>query len=180
MASTYLADRCGFGQRVGVYVHKAPHFHLTANDDAPIIMCGPGTGIAPFRAFLEERQARKAAGKSWLFFGDQHEASDYLYRDQIAQMQDDGTLSRLSLAWSRDGKAKVYVQDKMIEAGREVFEWFEAGACFYICGDESRMAGDVDKALRQIIAEHGGRDEAGVQAYLDQMIQDHRYQRDVY
>ena len=180
VASTYLADRCGFGQRVGVYVHKAPHFHLTANDDAPIIMCGPGTGIAPFRAFLEERQARQAAGKSWLFFGDQHEASDYLYRDQIAQMQDDGTLSRLSLAWSRDGKEKVYVQDKMIEAGREVFEWFEAGACFYICGDASRMAGDVDKALRQIIAEHGGRDEAGVQAYLDQMIQDHRYQRDVY
>ncbi|MEM9916366.1 MAG: flavodoxin domain-containing protein [Planctomycetota bacterium] len=188
VASTFLADRCGFGGRVGVYVHKAPHFHLTANDAAPIIMCGPGTGIAPFRAFLEERQARKTAasgggadvGKSWLFFGDQHEKTDYLYRDQLAEMQADGTLSKLSLAWSRDGDEKVYVQDLMRQNAAELFAWLEDGGHFYICGDASRMAGDVDKALRDIIAEHGQLDDAGVQAYLDRMVDEHRYQRDVY
>ncbi|MBB6431249.1 diflavin oxidoreductase [Algisphaera agarilytica] len=184
VASTFLADRCGFGGRVGVYVHKAPHFHLTDNDTAPVIMCGPGTGIAPFRAFLEERQARKAAGaevgESWLFFGDQHEATDFLYREQLAEMQADGTLSKLSLAWSRDGDEKVYVQDLMRKNAAEVFAWFENGGHFYICGDASRMAGDVDKALRDIIAEQGQFDEAGVQAYMDKLVDEHRYQRDVY
>jgi len=180
VASTYLADRCGFGQRVGVYIHKAPHFHLTDNDAAPVIMCGPGTGIAPFRAFLEERQARHAPGKNWLFFGDQHEACDFLYRDQLAAMQADGTLDRLSLAWSRDGKAKVYVQDKMREASFELFSWLEAGAHFYICGDAARMAGDVDTALRDIIKTHGNLDDAGVQDYMDRLVEQHRYQRDVY
>ncbi|MEO0513681.1 MAG: flavodoxin domain-containing protein [Planctomycetota bacterium] len=184
VASTFLADRCGFGGRVGVYVHKAPHFHLTQNDQAPIIMVGPGTGIAPFRAFLEERQARQTAGvtvgPSWLFFGDQHEATDYLYRDQLAAMQADGTLTNLSLAWSRDGSEKVYVQDLMRKHAAELFAWLEDGGHFYVCGDASRMAGDVDLALRDIIAEHGQRDDAGVQAYLDQMVEQHRYQRDVY
>ncbi len=184
VASTFLADRCGFGGRVGVYVHKAPHFHLTDHDLAPIIMVGPGTGIAPFRAFLEERQTRRAAGvsvgPSWLFFGDQHEATDFLYRDQLAAMQADGTLKHLSLAWSRDGDNKVYVQDLMRQNAAELFAWLEDGGHFYICGDASRMAGDVDLALRDIIAEHGQRDKAGVQAYLDQMIDEHRYQRDVY
>lgn len=180
VASTYLADRCGFGQRVGVYVHKAPHFHLTENDDAPAIMCGPGTGIAPFRAFLEERHARDAAGENWLFFGDQHEATDFLYREQLTELQEAGTLTKLSLAWSRDGKDKVYVQDKMREAGEEMFAWLEKGAYFYICGDASRMAGDVDKALRQIIGQYGNLDEAGVQAYMDKLVEQHRYQRDVY
>lgn len=180
VASTYLADRCGFGQRVGVYVHKAPHFRLTDDDAAPVIMCGPGTGIAPFRAFLEERRERGAAGRNWLFFGDQHEATDFLYRPQIEGFVADGTLDRLSLAWSRDGKRKVYVQDRMREAGAELFEWLEAGAYFYVCGDASRMAGDVDAALRQIIAEHGGLDEAGASAYMDRLVEQHRYQRDVY
>lgn len=180
VASTYLADRCGFGQRVGVYIHKAPHFHLTDNDDAPVIMCGPGTGIAPFRAFLEERQARGAAGKNWLFFGDQHEANDFLYREQLTSLQSDGTLDRLSLAWSRDSGQKVYVQDRMREAAAELFAWLEDGAYFYICGDASRMAGDVDTALRQIIAEHGGLSDAAVEDYMDTLVKEHRYQRDVY
>ena len=184
VASTFLADRCGFGGRVGVYVHKAPHFHLTANDAAPIIMCGPGTGIAPFRAFLEERQARQndgaEVGESWLFFGDQHEKTDFLYREQLEAMQADGTLTKLSLAWSRDGDQKVYVQDKMREHAAEIFAWFERGGHFYICGDASRMAGDVDKALRDIIAQQGGLDETGVQAYMDKLVDEHRYQRDVY
>ncbi len=180
VASTFLADRCGFGGRVGVYVHKAPHFHLTANDDAPVIMVGPGTGIAPFRAFLEERQARKAAGKNWLFFGDQHEASDYLYRDELEAMTADGTLDQLSLAWSRDGKEKVYVQSLMRQQADELFEWMEAGGHFYVCGDAARMAGDVDATLRAIIGEKKGLDEAGVQAYMDTLVADGRYQRDVY
>jgi len=184
VASTYLADRCGFGERVGVYVHKSPHFQLTDNDLAPIIMCGPGTGIAPFRAFLEERQARQAGGatigESWLFFGDQHEKTDFLYREQLAEMQTDGTLSRLSLAWSRDSDAKVYVQDLMRESGAELFTWFERGAHFYICGDAARMAGDVDKALRQIVAEHGGMDDQAASAWVDAMAREGRYQRDVY
>lgn len=184
VASTYLADRCGFGGRVGVYVHKAPHFHLTDNDQAPVIMCGPGTGIAPFRAFLEERQARKAGGievgESWLFFGDQHEATDFLYRDQLKQIQANGILNRLSLAWSRDGDERVYVQDRMREEGSELYEWLERGAHFYICGDASRMAGDVDEALREIVAEHGGMDEAEASKFVDVMIREGRYQRDVY
>ncbi|NJN36943.1 MAG: hypothetical protein HC794_07650 [Nitrospiraceae bacterium] len=180
VASTYLADRCGFGQRVGVYVHRAPHFHLTDDDAAPVIMCGPGTGIAPFRAFLEERHARGAAGKNWLFFGDQHEATDFLYREQLAELKQAGTLTRLSLAWSRDGKDKVYVQNLMQEEAAQVFAWLEQGAYFYICGDASRMAGDVDTTLRRIIAEQGGLDEKGVEDYMDRLVKAHRYQRDVY
>ena len=180
VASTFLADRCGFGGRVGVYVHKAPHFYLTSNDDAPVIMVGPGTGIAPFRAFLEEREARGAKGKNWLFFGDQHEATDYLYHEQLGQLQEKGVLTHLSLAWSRDGRDKVYVQSKMREAADELFEWLEQGACFYVCGDAARMAGDVDKALREIIGERKGLDANGVQDYMDTMVKEHRYQRDVY
>ena len=180
VASTFLADRCGFGGRVGVYVHKAPHFHLTDDDDAPVIMVGPGTGIAPFRAFLEERRARDAKGPNWLFFGDQHEATDYLYRDELAAMTDDGTLDRLSLAWSRDGKDKVYVQSLMRKQADELFDWMEHGGHFYVCGDASRMAGDVDATLRSVIAEKKGLDEAGVQAYMDALVAAGRYQRDVY
>ncbi|MEM6259596.1 MAG: flavodoxin domain-containing protein [Planctomycetota bacterium] len=184
VASTYLADRCGFGERVGVYVHKSPHFHLTPNDQAPIIMCGPGTGIAPFRAFLEERQARKAEGieigESWLFFGDQHEETDFLYREELAAMQADQTLTKLSLAWSRDGQEKVYVQDRMRQQSEELFRWLDRGAHFYICGDASRMAGDVDKALREIVAEHGGMDPAKASEFVDTLAREGRYQRDVY
>lgn len=184
VASTYLADRCQFGGRVGVYIHKAPHFHLTDNDSAPIIMCGPGTGIAPFRAFLEERQVRKASGsevgKSWLFFGDQHEKTDFLYREQLNEMRADGTLTRLDLAWSRDGDEKVYVQDLMRKNGAEIFAWFERGAHFYICGDASRMAGDVDLALRQIVAEHGKMDASAAAQWVDVLKSEGRYQRDVY
>ena len=180
VASTFLADRCGFAGRVGVYVHKAPHFHLTGDDDAPVIMVGPGTGIAPFRAFLEERQARGAVGKNWLFFGDQHAATDFLYREQLESMVDQGVLNNLSLAWSRDGAQKVYVQTLMRQQAGELFEWMEAGAYFYVCGDAARMAGDVDTALREIIGEKKGLDEAGVQAYMDALVAAGRYQRDVY
>ncbi|MEM1110146.1 MAG: sulfite reductase subunit alpha [Planctomycetota bacterium] len=179
VASTFLADRCGCGTNVGVYLQRSAHFHLPA-PEAPLIMVGPGTGIAPFRAFLEERAVAEAPGKNWLFFGDQHEATDFLYREELTDLQEKGVLNKLSLAWSRDGDQKVYVQDKMREAGKELFEWLEDGGCFYVCGDASRMAVDVDKALRQVIGEYGGLDEAGVEAYMERLNDEHRYQRDVY
>lgn len=180
VASTYLGARLAAGGAIGVYVQKSAHFHLPADDDQPLIMIGPGTGIAPFRAFLEERAARGATGRNWLFFGDQHAACDYLYRDQIEAWGADGLLTRTSLAWSRDGAEKVYVQTLLEQDGAEVFDWLEAGAAVYICGDASRMAADVDRSLRRIIATHGGKSDTEVGAYIDAMVKGHRYQRDVY
>ncbi|MEM6727776.1 MAG: flavodoxin domain-containing protein [Pseudomonadota bacterium] len=180
VASTYLGERLPECGQVGVYVQKSAHFHPPADDTKPLIMIGPGTGIAPFRAFLEEREARGATGKNWLFFGDQHAASDYLYKDEIEGWQASGLLSQLSLAWSRDGAEKVYVQTLLEAARDEVFAWLEDGAAIYICGDASRMAVDVEKALLRIIAHGTGADEAAAQAYLDDMAAAHRYQRDVY
>ncbi|MEL7231337.1 MAG: hypothetical protein AAGJ85_02370, partial [Pseudomonadota bacterium] len=180
VASTYLGGRLTEGGNVGVYVQKSAHFHIPADDTVPLIMIGPGTGIAPFRAFLEEREARNAEGKNWLFFGDQHEACDYLYRDQIEAWQETGVLTKASLAWSRDGDEKVYVQTLLKQDGADVFSWLEAGAAIYICGDATRMAADVDKALREIIMEHGNRSETEAAAYMDTLSASHRYQRDVY
>ena len=180
VASTFLGDRLGAGGTLGVYLQRSPHFHIPHNDEAPLIMIGPGTGIAPFRAFLEEREARKATGKNWLFFGDQHEAQDYLYKDQIEHWKSSGVLSQLSLAWSRDTAQKIYVQTLIVEQGAEFYAWLEQGGYIYICGDASRMAADVDKAIRSVIGEHGGVDEAGVNAYMDRLVAEHRYQRDVY
>ncbi|MEM6408252.1 MAG: flavodoxin domain-containing protein [Pseudomonadota bacterium] len=180
VASTYLGERLGEGSMIGVYVQKSAHFHPPENDETPLIMIGPGTGIAPFRAFLEEREARNAQGKNWLFFGDQHESCDYLYRDEIEGWLETGVLSELSLAWSRDGTEKVYVQTLLEQRGDEVFAWLEQGAAIYICGDASRMAVDVEAALLRIISKGVGCDDAGAKAYLDKMASEHRYQRDVY
>ncbi len=180
VASTYLGDRLNDGGMVGVYVQKSAHFHPPADDTKPLIMIGPGTGIAPFRAFLEEREARGATGKNWLFFGDQHAACDYLYGDSIEKWTESGLLNELSLAWSRDGADKVYVQTILEQRGDEVFAWLEEGAAIYICGDASRMAADVEKALLAVIAKGKACDAEGAQAYLDQMSSDGRYQRDVY
>ena len=180
VASTFLGNRLGAGGTVGVYLQRSAHFHIPANDDAPLIMIGPGTGIAPFRAFLEEREARRAKGKNWLFFGDQHEAEDYLYRNQITEWQNSLLLTHLSLAWSRDTSEKIYVQTLIKKQGAEFFAWLQEGGYIYICGDASRMAADVDKALRQVIAEHGHLDDVGVQTYVDKLVAEHRYQRDVY
>ncbi|MCY4181193.1 MAG: flavodoxin domain-containing protein, partial [Litoreibacter sp.] len=166
VASTYLGERLAEGSMVGVYVQKSAHFHPPADDDTPLIMIGPGTGIAPFRAFLEEREARGATGKNWLFFGDQHENCDYLYRESIEKWAESGLLNELSLAWSRDGAEKVYVQTLLEERGEEVFAWLEEGAAIYICGDASRMAVDVEAALLRVIAKGAGTDEAGAKAYL--------------
>ena len=180
IASTFLADRCGSGSTVRVYVQHTPHFRLPDDDITPIIMVGPGTGVAPFRAFLGERAARHAPGRAWLFFGDQHEQSDFLYREQLTGWRNDGVLSRLDLAWSRDAADKVYVQHRMIERGRELWRWLEDGAHFYVCGDAGRMASDVDAALHALIGEHGHMTDDEAAHYVKRLTREHRYQRDVY
>ena len=179
-ASTYLAERVSPGDPVKIYVQKGHGFALPADGATPIVMVGPGTGIAPFRAFLQERMATKAAGKAWLFFGHQRRGCDFFYEDEIAAMQVAGVLTRLSLAWSRDGASKTYVQDRMREEGAELLAWIEQGAHFYVCGDAKRMAADVDRALHEIVAVHGRRDEAGTKAYVAALRQAGRYQTDVY
>ncbi|OZC29948.1 sulfite reductase subunit alpha [Gordonia polyisoprenivorans] len=179
VCSTFLADRRHDGDTVDVFITPNKSFRLPA-DDAATIMIGPGTGIAPFRAFLHERQARGCSGQNWLFFGDRHHATDYLYADEIDQFRADGVLTRVDLAFSRDQDRKVYVQDRMREQGAELFAWLESGAHLYVCGDATRMARDVETTLTEIIAEHGSRsaDQAG--DYLDQLKKDKRYLRDVY
>jgi len=145
-----------------------------------VIMVGPGTGIAPFRAFLEDRQAKHATGDNWLFFGDQHRASDFLYEEQLMAMLKDGTLTRLDLAFSRDQPHKIYVQDRLQEHTKELFEWLERGAYFYVCGDATRMAKSVEQALLDAIAQGANCTPDVATQYLDTMKKQKRYQRDVY
>lgn len=180
VCSTFLADRCMDKTPLPVFVHHNNAFRLPADPATPVIMVGPGTGIAPFRAFLEERKASGATGKNWLFFGDQHEATDYLYRDELEAFLSDGTLNRLDLAWSRDGAEKVYVQHRMLEHAETLFAWLEEGAAFYVCGDASRMAKDVDAALLDVIRTAGGLTEDAAADYLKQLKRAKRYLRDVY
>jgi sulfite reductase (NADPH) flavoprotein alpha-component len=143
-------------------------------------MIGPGTGIAPFRAFIEERIAKGATGKNWLFFGDQHQATDYLYQPEWEKYLESGHLHKVDLAFSRDQAEKIYVQDRMRQNAAQIWEWIDAGGYFYVCGDASRMAKDVNQALIDIAAEQGGMDEAAASAYVKQMQKDKRYGRDVY
>lgn len=180
VASTYLADNVTPGEKVPVYLHHNKNFKLPTDPTAPVIMVGPGTGIAPFRAFLEERAATSADGPCWLFFGDQHYTTDFLYQLELQQFLENGTLDRLDLAFSRDQKNKVYVQQRMLERGAEIFRWLEEGASFYVCGDAQRMAGDVHEALIEIVAAHGNRPKSSAGAYLDRLKKMRRYQRDVY
>lgn len=180
VASTFLAERVEPGETVPVYVQRAHGFGLPANPETPIIMCGPGTGIAPFRAFLHDRRATKAPGRNWLFFGHQRRASDFFYEDELGAMKEEGLLTNLTLAWSRDGDEKIYVQDRMRERGAELFAWLEQGAHFYVCGDAKRMAKDVELALVDIVVAHGGRSAETAQAYLAGLKKAGRYQADVY
>ena len=182
VASTFMADRVGLapGQRVSVFVHPSPGFRLPENGDTPVIMVGPGTGIAPFRSFLQDRHARGARGKNWLFFGDQRESCDFLYQDELNQYLSEGSLARLDTAFSRDQAEKIYVQTRMLEHGAQLWNWLEDGAHFYVCGDAKRMAKDVDNALHQIAREHGHLDEAGAKTFVQSLIKTKRYQRDVY
>lgn len=181
VCSTFLADRC---EAPRIFLNPSPHFRPPADPARDCIMIGPGTGIAPFRAFLQDRQATGApgskAGRNWLFFGEQHEATDFYYRDQIAAWAQDGHLTRLSLAFSRDQAEKIYVQHRMIEQGADLWAWIDNGAHIYVCGDASRMARDVDAALLRIIADHGGMDHARARDHLSAMQRDKRYLRDVY
>lgn len=179
VASSFLSERMA-GHKVGVFVQPSHGFRPPSDGDAPLIMVGPGTGIAPFRAFLEERQACGHGGKNWLFFGDQRASTDYLYQSELEAWQHSGLLSKLDLAWSRDGANKVYVQHKMLEHGAQLWRWLDEGGHFAVCGDASRMAKDVDKALHQIVAEHGGQGEDGAKQYIAQLAKEGRYGRDVY
>ncbi|MEV0674431.1 sulfite reductase flavoprotein subunit alpha [Mycobacterium sp. NPDC050441] len=176
VASTYLAERT---QTVRVHLRPNHHFRLPAGD-VPIIMIGPGTGIAPFRAFLQERQAAAAPGRSWLFFGDRRRATDFLYGDELTGFVESGTLTRLDMAFSRDQSTKVYVQQRMLENAAELFAWLQDGAYLYVCGDADRMAKDVDATLHEIIADNGSMDADAAHAYVNDLIKTHRYLRDVY
>lgn len=180
VCSTYLSDRIAEGDKADVFVTANKHFKIPADNDAPMIMVGPGTGIAPFRAFVEERKAIGAKGQNWLFFGDQHYLTDFLYQTEWQDYLADGFLTKLDVAFSRDQEKKVYVQDRMRENSAELFEWLEKGASFYVCGDASRMATDVDLALHEIIEKEGGKSNEDAVAYVKKLKTDKRYLRDVY
>lgn len=179
-ASSYLADRLPEDAEVRVFVEHNDNFRLPANPDTPVIMVGPGTGIAPFRAFLQEREAQGADGKNWLFFGNPHFTQDFLYQVEWQRYVKSGLLSKISLAFSRDQANKIYVQDRLREAGLELYQWLEAGAHFYVCGDANHMAKDVQEALLDVIAEHGQKSREEAEEYLSELRRAKRYQRDVY
>lgn len=180
VCSTFLADLTNNTTEIRCFFTPNKVFRVPENNDLPIIMVGPGTGIAPFRAFLQERQFRGATGKNWLFFGDRNAATDFIYRDELEEMSNSGLLNRLDLAFSRDQEEKIYVQDKMREHGAELFAWLEQGGYFFVCGDAYAMAKDVDKALHDVIATHGNKTEQQAIDYVNQLKKNKRYVRDVY
>jgi sulfite reductase (NADPH) flavoprotein alpha-component len=180
VCSTLLADRTNTGERRAIYIQPNKKFRLPQQSDAPIIMIGPGTGIAPFRAFLHQRRALSATGKNWLFFGERSAATDFLYRDELESMLSDKHLTHLDLAFSRDQDHKVYVQDKMLEQAPRFWSWLQDGASIYVCGDAARMAKDVDATLHAIVAQQGNLDSEAATEYVQTLKDDHRYHRDVY
>jgi sulfite reductase (NADPH) flavoprotein alpha-component len=179
VCSVQCAERLPEGATIPVFVQVNKHFGLPESDK-DIIMVGPGTGIAPFRSFIQERTVNKGTGRSWLFFGDQHAASDFLYQEEFDQYQKDGVLTTLTTAFSRDQAQKVYVQDKIRENGKELFEWLQNGASFYICGDKERMAKDVNTALIDVIEKEGSMSREEAESFLNDLQKQGRYQRDVY
>ncbi|MEK3780137.1 assimilatory sulfite reductase (NADPH) flavoprotein subunit [Paenibacillus sp. FSL R5-0810] len=180
VCSVQLAERLEAGDSLPVYIQHNPNFKLPANPDTPIIMIGPGTGVAPFRAFLGEREEIGASGKSWLFYGDQHFATDFLYQIEWQRWLKEGVLTRMDVAFSRDTEQKVYVQHRMLENSKELYQWLQEGACVYVCGDEKKMAHDVHAALGTILEQEGGLSPEEASEYLTLMQQQKRYQRDVY
>jgi sulfite reductase alpha subunit-like flavoprotein len=179
VCSTYLADRSP-GDDVAVYVRPSSNFRPPSDPNTPMIMIGPGTGIAPFRGFLQDRRALGHNAPNWLFFGEQHAATDYYYRDELEQMRDDGFLTQLDLAFSRDQQDKVYVQHLMRNRGAQLWSWLQDGAQLYVCGTADPMAKDVDHALCEIAAEFGKLDPAAAKAYVQSLSANKRYHRDVY
>ena len=181
VASTYLAERVGEGDRVALFVHTVKGFRLPEDGTTPIIMVGPGTGVAPFRAFLQDRMATGAPGKNWLFFGEQRLRSDFLYEEEFKAFQADGILSRLDTAFSRDQSHKIYVQHRLLENAAEIWKWIDRdGAHFFVCGDAARMAKDVDAALLKIVELEGGKTAEAAAAYVEELKKSKRYKRDVY
>ena len=180
VCTTFLAERAD-KVPVPVYPSSAKHFHMPENPDTPLIMIGPGTGVAPFRAFLQDRQTTGAKGKTWLFFGAQREKCDYAYKEDWENFLRNGVLTKLDCAWSRDQAHKIYVQHKMLEHAAEIWKWIDGeGGQFFVCGDAKRMAKDVDAALRKIVQEQGGKSVDEANAYVEQLKNDKRYKRDVY
>lgn len=181
VCSVHLAERVEPGSTLPVYIQHNPNFKLPESPDTPIIMIGPGTGVAPFRAFLAEREESGTEGKkTWLFYGDQHFSTDFLYQIEWQRWLKDGVLTRMDVAFSRDTDKKVYVQHRMLEKSREVYQWLQEGASVYVCGDEKKMAHDVHAALATILEQEGGLSPEEAAEYLTRMQQQKRYQRDVY
>jgi sulfite reductase (NADPH) flavoprotein alpha-component len=180
VCSTYLADLVKAGDPVQIFVQPNKNFRLPADGDTPVIMVGPGTGVAPFRAFVEHRAALGSSGKNWLFFGDQHYTYDFLYQLEWQDYLKEGVLTRLDVAFSRDQPEKVYVQDRMIEQAKELYQWLQEGAHFYVCGDANRMAHDVHQALISVVEREAGISREAAEAYVEDLKKTKRYQRDVY
>ena len=180
VCSTFLAERAEGNGKVPVFVHTAKHFRIPENPDTATIMVGPGTGIAPFRAFLQERKATGAKGKNWLFFGEQRATSDFFYKDEFESWQSEAILTKFMTAFSRDQAYKIYVQNRMLENAAELYDWLESGAIFYVCGDASRMAKDVDTALHQIVEKAGSKTTEQAKEYVDALKKEKRYRKDVY
>jgi len=178
VCSTFLAD--GEEPVVPVFLQRSADFRPPSDPGAPMIMIGPGTGIAPFRGFLHDRRAAGHSGRNWLFFGEQHESTDFYYREELEAMRADGFLTRLDVAFSRDQRQKIYVQDRMVEHGAELWRWLQDGAHVYVCGDAARMAPDVEAALVSVAQQHGGLSAEGAAEYIQRMAADRRYVRDVY
>ncbi|MFZ3590094.1 sulfite reductase subunit alpha [Bacillus sp. DJP31] len=180
VCSVLCSERISDGDELQVFIQQNKHFNLPESLDIDIIMVGPGTGIAPFRSFIQERSINKVTGRSWLFYGDQRSATDFLYQNELEQYQKDGVLTNLDVAFSRDSEQKVYVQHLMLEKSKELFEWLEKGAFFYVCGDKQYMAKDVHETLINIIAKEGSMNREEAEAYLNDLQKQKRYQRDVY
>jgi sulfite reductase (NADPH) flavoprotein alpha-component len=180
VASTFLAERWEGDKTAGVFIHTAKHFRLPEDGNTPIIMVGPGTGVAPFRAYLQERKATGAKGKNWLFFGEQKRSQDFLYESELTALQADGVLNKLDVAFSRDQAHKIYVQDKMRESAKELWAWLQQGAHFYVCGDGARMAKDVDTELHRIAESEGGKSPEEAAAWVESLKKEKRYKKDVY
>lgn len=180
VCSVQCAERLPVGEALPVFIQANKHFYLPESQDTDIIMVGPGTGIAPFRSFIQERAVKEAKGRSWLFFGDQHSTTDFLYQDELEAYQKDGILTKLDAAFSRDTDQKVYVQHKMLEHSKELYEWLNNGAYFYVCGDKQYMAKDVHNTLITIFENEGNMAHEEAEAYLTDMQKQKRYQRDVY
>jgi len=180
VCSGQVAGRIKPGDKLPVYVHRNPNFKLPADPDVPVIMIGPGTGVAPFRSFLEEREAEGITGRTWLFYGDQHFATDFLYQLDWQNWLKNGVLERMDVAFSRDQAEKIYVQHRMLEKSKDFYAWLEKGACVYVCGDEKHMARDVQETLLHILETEGNMAREEAEDYLQEMRRAKRYQRDVY